>query len=163
MTDDESVESVELSDAEKQSMCDRCGGACCSFRSLDIRFGVVDETETIREHLHEVLDVDDHPDERKGHQLLRSDGAPMDAEWRIDDHGSLFFECQHLTDDGKCGVYDGRPSMCRAWECRALQGEVGLVEYLQGHAINPGERESETRDVTEEVNDALESLPTLDA
>lgn len=32
--------------------------------------------------------------------------------------------CRHLTEGGKCGVYDERPTPCRAFECLWLAGRL---------------------------------------
>lgn len=41
------------------------------------------------------------------------------------DHGGglvkVFHRCQHLQDDGRCAIYDRRPTICRQFDCRLRQ------------------------------------------
>ena len=61
------------------------------------------------------------------------------------DDGSVFLDvrCAMLTDDGRCRIYEDRPSSCRQWpiggpECReAIQYRRGnRVEEILGGTVN---------------------------
>ena len=155
---------ADLTDAEKSEMCARCGGSCCTFRAMNISFGELDEDQSIEEFLTEPMDFPEADgDAPRGSELIRQNGEPVKMQWyRSGD--TLLFECEHQTDDGKCGVYDDRPMMCRRWECAALRGEMSFKDFLQEHYRDPREIEAaDLTDVTERVTaalDGIEPLPT---
>jgi Fe-S-cluster containining protein len=94
-----------------------------------------------------------------GTQLLRQSGDPVDMEWHLRDGDTLVFECNHLTDDGKCGIYEDRPDMCRRWECDALQGYTDLEGMLSKYAVNPETiDDADLENVTDRMNASLERL-----
>ena len=133
--------------------CAECAGACCSFRRIGISFSSLEPGERYDSHfIH-----GDHIG-----QLIFEDGTVPEMDWYVLTTPSgtrrMVFECGHLTDDGKCGAYDRRPGMCRAFECRALDedDDMTLDEFL-GEYARPANfpSEYELRDVTDRVRSIL--------
>lgn len=133
--------------------CAECGGKCCSFRTLRISFTDLEPGERYDSRVI-------HGDHIE--QLVFDDGSVPDMNWFVvtkpDGTRALSFECNHLTDDGKCGAYDKRPGMCKAFECDALRDDVDttLDEFLAEHERNgnfPGDYS--LRDVTDRVRDII--------
>lgn len=156
----------ELTDAEKSEICARCEGSCCTFRAMNITFGDIGDEQSIEEYLSEPIDFSKVDGEApRGSELIRQSGTPVEMRWYLSDdlhEGTLHFECEHRTDEGKCGIYDDRPQMCRRWECAALRGEMSFKEFLQTHYRNPREiEEADLADVSDEVTAALEGLDPL--
>jgi len=97
------------------------------------------------------------------------DGEIPDMRWyvgRYPESGNraLFFECQHLQEDGTCGAYDRRPAMCKNFACQALRGEQDLDEFLE--ATTWGERDAreeleDLHEVTDRVQEIIEREVTL--
>jgi len=73
--------------------CNDCGGACC--RSLTIPLG---NPATIADNLEWLL--------IRGAVETGPDGRRL---WRIP------AACRHLSDDGRCRIYDRRPRDCRQY------------------------------------------------
>ena len=75
--------------------CFECGGECC--RSIAIK---IDDPE----------DINDYEDFK---WYLYHSGITVyldtDGDWHVD----FPVKCIHLTDDGKCKIYDDRPPVCR--------------------------------------------------
>lgn len=132
--------------------CAECGGRCCSFRLGAISYASLDEGERYDSFFLSGDWVD---------QLVFEDGAVPAMDWFIvtkpDGSRELAFECGHLTDDGKCGAYDKRPGMCRAFECPAIDPEddTTLDEWLDGFARDGVPDDADLRDVTERVRSIL--------
>lgn len=93
------------------SLCDRCyaPGACCKRMYLTSRDG----GEAPRSRL------DQGP--RMIRRALRRQELPFEpierAELLTDPDGQQFetwvYRCRALQDDGRCGIYDRRPQLCR--------------------------------------------------
>ncbi len=104
------------------SLCEACGGLCCSFKTMRVVFAKIEEGETLQHLL----------DRHYPQQLLRPDGKPAakmrfyDAREKESEERCLLFECGHLSPQGKCRIYANRPEMCRTFECEALKGEMKL-------------------------------------
>lgn len=133
--------------------CAECGGMCCSFREMRIVYLAVPEGMTYVE----MLEENDHTDE-----LLLADGSVPEMDWYLvdieDGREGLAFECRHL-EDGRCGVYDERPEMCRKFECPVLEGDMGLDEFVEARSRDPGEVDAMNPcDVTAEVRAVLEEI-----
>jgi len=152
----------ELTDAEKEAMCERCGGCCCSFRGLNISYGTY-EDQSFASYLREQVDFPEVDGEiTRAWELVRQDKRVPDMTW-YDTGETLLFECNHLTDDGKCGIYEDRPAMCQRFECDALRGEMELQDFLATYARDPGEIDmAELEDVTDEVTSIICGLPDRD-
>lgn len=141
--------------------CLECGGKCCSFRSMAISFTAVPDVYTALEpdeKAHAVLMRSDME------QLLTEDGEPIDAEWYLETYTleSLVFDCNHLTEDGLCGIYDSRPDMCQSFKCDVLEGRMSLSDYIRDYGRDPKEiDESKYIDVTDTVNEVLEEYKYL--
>lgn len=129
--------------------CADCGGACCSFRRMRISCFGLDEGQRYDSAMLEYEHVD---------TLVLSDGEVPDMDWYVIEHDGrrhLAFECGHL-DDGRCGVYDRRPEMCRSFECGLLKGEVGLDEFMETRMRDEGEVEAmEVTEVTGRVREII--------
>ena len=133
--------------------CAECGGACCSFRRISISYSSLEPGERYDSHfLH-----GDHIE-----QLVFDDGSVPAMDWYVlttpDGDRRMVFECGHLTDDGKCGEYDRRPGMCKAFECAALDDDVDttLDEFLDAHRRPAGfPDEYDLREVTDRVHEIL--------
>lgn len=93
-------------------------------------------------------------------QLLFEDDEIPDMEWYLANR-SIVFECGHLTDEGKCGEYERRPSMCSTFECQVLRGEEELDEFLE--KSEPKDLDDEDLvEITDRVNQIIreEALET---
>lgn len=131
--------------------CADCGGRCCSFRLGGISFTSLDAGERYDSFF---LDHDGFD------QLLLEDGSVPDMRWYVVTHPNgardVAFECGHLTDDGKCGVYDERPGMCRGFECPAIyDDDVTVDEWLDDFARDGVPDDVDVREVTDRVNSIL--------
>lgn len=135
--------------------CADCGGMCCSFRLMNIAFRGVDDLDRVLE-----------PEEaaratiaRGGiDQLLKESGDLIDAEWYIAEESfgmALSFECNHLTEDGRCGVYEDRPEMCSQHRCAVLRGRESLPDFKEARGRDGAEHEV-VEEVTEAVYDEIE-------
>lgn len=144
-------------DATDANPCFECGGKCCSFHGIRISYRDLDACQRYDSML---LDRDP---EVLGNLLL-TDGTVPDMDWytiRFDGYRrALAFDCNHLQDDGTCGVYDRRPGMCRSFECPALDDEddTTLDEFLDMVGWEgTGEEPEDTvdREVTERVREII--------
>jgi len=134
--------------------CVECGGRCCSFRLGGISYSGLDEGERYDSFFLSGDWVD---------QLVFADGSVPEMDWFIatkpDGSRELVFECGHLTDDGRCGAYDKRPGMCRAFECPAVDPEddTTLEEWLDDFARDgvPDDADVDIREVTDRVRSIL--------
>lgn len=148
------------SEAEVPDPCAECAGGCCSFKTLRISFIGLEDGERYDSRL---IDSDDLLG-----QLPFEDGEIPDMRWYVGRYAesgnrALFFDCQHLQEDGTCGEYDRRPAMCKNFACRALRGEQDLDEFLESTAWDEGPDEElvEVREVTERVQEIIERETTL--
>ena len=149
-----------MTEAEVPDPCAECGGRCCSFQTLRMSFVGLKDGERYDSHL---------IDEAWLAQLPFEDGEIPDMRWyvgRYPESGNraLFFECQHLQEDGTCGAYDRRPAMCKNFACQALRGEQDLDEFLE--ATTWGERDAreeleDLHEVTDRVQEIIEREVTL--
>ena len=124
-----------------------CGGKCCSFKTLNISFRSFDEADNLEDVLNDL-----HTE-----QLVFTDGDVPNMKWYlVEKRGKQFllFDCQHLTEDGKCGEYERRPALCSEFECMVLRGETELDDFLESAAPLDYD-EDELIDVTEEVQQAI--------
>lgn len=157
--------STDHDDATVADPCAECGGRCCSFRLGGISFTSLDEGERYDSHF---LDGD-HVD-----QLIFEDGTVPRMNWYVvtkpDGSREMAFECGHLTDDGKCGAYDRRPGMCRAFMCPAVDpdDDTTIDEWVDDFARDGVPDEYDVRDVTDRVREILrrradaEDMPDTD-
>jgi Fe-S-cluster containining protein len=91
--------------------CGTCH-ACCYHQRIDVY--------PVQEPAERLAHLDIVADPRGGVQLnKRSDGA-----------------CIHLTEQGKCGVYEYRPTACRKYDCR-LFAFIGLALQHDDEHIEP--------------------------
>lgn len=149
-----------MTEAEIPDSCAECGGRCCSFQTLRMSFVGLEDGERYDSHL---------IDEAWLAQLPFEDGDIPDMRWyvgRYPESGNraLFFECQHIQEDGTCGAYDRRPAMCKNFACQALRGEQDLDEFLE--ASTWGERDAreeleDLHEVTDRVQEIIEREVTL--
>jgi len=146
-------------DANDEPPCFECGGKCCSFRSIRISWLGLDACQRYDSML-----IGQGEDGGLD-ELMLTDGTVPDMDWytiRFDGYKrALAFECNHLTDDGKCGVYDRRPRMCRRFECPALDDDVDetLDEFVdavgwEGSGETPDDVVD--REVTSRVREIIE-------
>jgi len=96
-------------------------------------------------------------------QMLLSDGTVPDMDWYVgtepDDspvpgYRALLFDCHHRGADGRCGVYDRRPAMCRGYHCEAQEGTRPLEDLLR--VTPPAARYEDLAKVTEAVRARLQ-------
>ncbi len=97
------------------AMCKQCGGKCCRYFCFQI-----DEPESFEEFedlrwflLHR--DISIHVDE---------------GDWYI----SIANECSALQADGRCGMYEKRPLICRTYDhanCDFTAGDYGYDEVFE--------------------------------
>jgi Fe-S-cluster containining protein len=139
-----------MSDADDP--CAECGGKCCSFRLGRIHFSGLDDGERYDSHFLDGDYID---------QLVFEDGTVPEMNWFVvtdaDGDRNTAFECTHLTDDGRCGAYDKRPGMCRAFECPAVDpdDDTTLDEWLDDFARDGVPDDVDVRDVTDRVRSIL--------
>ena len=137
--------------------CLECGGRCCSFKTLRIAFQSVDDQDKplpLEERVRATLQRGAAPD-----NLYRQSGDPVSMHWYTD--GSrLWFHCEHLTDAGKCGIYEDRPDLCRNFECAVLRGKETLDTFLSqlGAEREIDDLGDDVTEVTDIVNDELQRL-----
>jgi Fe-S-cluster containining protein len=139
--------------------CAECGGKCCSFREINIGYRELDDDEKEEGG---IVAIGYHDDqlffEDNNGELVFGEGIP-DMDWYIKNNQRIVFECNHLTEDGKCGVYNKRPDMCRSFECPALTGEETLEEFLNRVQYREGQLEdSDLEEITEEFQQGLRKL-----
>lgn len=84
----------------RSDLCSNCNGACC--RSVRIKVGPMSQDQMRWARMRGTLN--------KG------------GQWRIRS------VCEHLTDAGRCGIYETRPTLCREWvaggaQCREARGQ----------------------------------------
>lgn len=139
--------------------CAECGGRCCSFKTLRISFRGLDKGQRYDSVF---------TDEDTANNVLLDDGTVPDMDFYVltypDGTRSLVFDCNHLTDDGLCGVYDNRPELCRSFVCDALDpdDDTTLDEFLESTTWNDGERDQvELTDVTDRIHDQIRRHGTL--
>lgn len=141
-----------MSADDASNPCADCGGRCCSFRLGQISFASLDKGERYDSFF---LDHDGFD------QLLLEDGSVPDMQWYVvthpDGERNISFECGHLTDDGKCGVYDERPGMCRGFECPALDedDDTTVDEWIDNFGRDGVPDAVDVRDVTDRVQSIL--------
>ena len=140
-------------DPDVADPCASCGGKCCSFREMAISYRSLDAGERYDSHF---LHDDTHD------QLVFDDGTVPEMQWYILTYPNgarkIAFECGHRRDDGLCGAYDKRPSMCRTFECPALDddSDTTLDEFLDSLDYVDGVRDDiDVRDVTDRVQGIL--------
>lgn len=136
------------------NLCEKCGGSCCSFDTFCISYSYLLRSNVakkgLRFELNRVLNFQ---------ELITGDGNIVDFEWifGIDpDNEShvLAFSCNFQEESGKCGIYDDRPKMCRAFECPALEGKMSLEEMSKKYME---ETIDKVADVTYTVNKILKN------
>lgn len=81
----------------------------------------------------------------------------IDADWYTNGY-RLYFECNHLTEDGLCGVYDDRPGMCRSFKCDVLDGKLSLPDFEERYGLPDGRDMDEMVEVTDAVEEAVSVL-----
>ena len=93
--------------------CARCGAKCCSYFCFQIdEPGTFEDYENIRWFLlHRGVSV--HIDDQD--------------DWYI----SIANECTRLGDDGKCGIYENRPRICRTYQTDGCDFTNGDYEYKE--------------------------------
>lgn len=142
-----------MSTEDAVNPCADCGGRCCSFRLGQISFAGLSEGQRYDSFFlnHDGFD-----------QLLLADGSVPDMRWFVteapDGGRNISFECEHLTDDGKCGVYDDRPGMCRGFECPALDDEddTTVDEWVDEFARDGVPDDVDVTEVTGRVREILQ-------
>lgn len=75
--------------------CEQCWGCCC--RSIRQVIVELDESE-----------LPDHP------EAIQVDEGDGDTNWGIP---AIAGKCPHLTDQGRCSIYERRPWLCRDYNC----------------------------------------------
>jgi Fe-S-cluster containining protein len=150
-----------MSGDEMADPCAECGGRCCSFDTLRMSFVGLEDGQRYDSFL-----IDD----AWLAQLPFEDGEIPDMRWyvgRYPETGNrgLFFECQHLQEDGTCGAYERRPAMCKNFACQALRGEESLEDFLESTTWDDSGREELVglREVTDRVQEIIEREVTLEA
>lgn len=94
------------------SFCERCGAKCCRYFCFQIEQPkCFEEFENVRWFLlHKGISV--HIDE---------------GLWYI----AIASECREIAPDGKCGIYDQRPVICRKYDAGNCDNTPGEYEYDQ--------------------------------
>ena len=145
MTEDDADQVFE------ESPCAECGGKCCSFRDGAISYRELDHGQRYDSLF---LNDDSHAE-----QLLFEDGEVPDMKWFVVDHGgyrNMAFHCPHRDEDGKCGEYDRRPTMCQTFQCPVLEGDETLDEFLDYFDRPDGvPDDADVTEVTERVQEIL--------
>ena len=82
------------------SLCDTCHspGHCC--RDMNLYGNGLEDPDMLEHEAVEILNAMDLPFVPYGR----------------DNQGALRFMCPHLTNEGRCGVYENRPDTCRNFE-----------------------------------------------
>ena len=146
---------TDAPELEAGNICFECGGSCCSFKTLNIGLRSVEDTEKALspEEASRATIRRDIPE-----NLIRQSGEIVDMDWYYEDggHGMLRFDCNHLTDEGKCGIYNDRPELCRAFECDVLNGRDSLSDFLD--RAEPHHNPEDLVKVTDAVNDEIRIL-----
>jgi Fe-S-cluster containining protein len=115
------------------SLCDKCyaPGACCKFLYLNLQEagGGPWMTEVSHEAVADIdrqLDLNVLPFEFIGWVWLHKyDGEPL--------RGVPMFNCPQLLPNGRCGIYEDRPALCRNFE----EGSEPLCVHYNGEAGDP--------------------------
>lgn len=47
---------------------------------------------------------------------------------RTDDNGDIVLSCKHLKEDGKCGVYNKRPFLCRNYPAKSINFNGEMID-----------------------------------
>jgi len=102
--------------------CKECGAKCCKF------FGIPFELENLVENKGVPLDKYNSPLERDPENYFKHRvGVKIAGECftidndiprkvmntRLDKYVIVYSQCRELTEDGRCGIYENRPEMCR--------------------------------------------------
>ena len=134
--------------------CFECGGRCCSFHTLSIAWLSVNQQDQPLGREQRVRAT-----VRRGNceTLQRESGEFVDMDWYLG-ADALYFDCNHVTDDGKCGIYDDRPEMCQSFECEVLRGQSSLDDFLSRLGRDEQRDIEGYQDVTAIVTDELEQL-----
>ena len=45
-----------------------------------------------------------------------------------DSNGELILSCKYLNNDGKCGVYEKRPAVCRNYPAKTINFNAGMID-----------------------------------
>ena len=98
--------------------CDGCGGACCRVVKIAVQAMTPDQL-----------------------RWANMRGGIAGGYWHINS------VCENLTDDGKCGIYNTRPDVCR-------QFEVGGSHCLDARAINEQKKGTAHGDDNEQTQEA---------
>lgn len=108
-----------------ENPCMDCGGSCCTMLRSGICYIKLDRGERY-----------DYALKRNDcSTLLTDNGKIVNMNWYILTYNSgmrlLTFDCSNLSVDGKCTIYEDRPSMCRNFSCEYLDGEITWDEHNQ--------------------------------
>lgn len=149
-----------MSDAA--SPCEQCPGLCCSFKRGRISLIELDEGERYDSAMLDYEYIDD---------LLLADGTPVDMRWYVVEREQddvrrryISFDCQHLTDDGRCGVYPDRPYLCEQFQCQAFEEGTDTREALDAMEREDSDWDNlECREVTDRVTEIIERRAATDA
>ncbi|MGE3181440.1 MAG: YkgJ family cysteine cluster protein [Phycisphaerae bacterium] len=95
-------------------LCEHCTGVCCKYIALPIDTpDDEDEFEDVRWYLlHEGVSV-----------------FVEEGDWYI----NIVTHCRHLQPDNRCGIYETRPRICRAYttdNCDYHSGDYGWEEHF---------------------------------
>lgn len=97
-----------------QDICDRCQrpGHCCFAIPLMYDFGTpLDAVIYMASFIGRVKSNEDDYD-------VIELGLPFIPLWRIDGGPDRYW-CPHLTQDGRCGIYQFRPHTCRIYKAQS--------------------------------------------
>lgn len=132
------------------TMCDDCGGSCCSFNLMAISLRDSPKDGDLKRDLHKNPPFDLHRPSGKPPPMRFYTAAYKE---KPEEGRFIVFECQAFDPTTrKCGIYADRPLMCREFTCPPLRGETRLGDYLRKTRAQPLIRK---RDVTETVLDSL--------
>lgn len=90
-----------VTDFTNNGVCSQCGGCC-----TDLLYISEKETKTIRRYI-ERHNITEHTNK-----------SALDTSHAID------VTCPFLTDDGKCQIYEVRPSICKLFKCDMSENEI---------------------------------------
>lgn len=99
------------------SLCDKCfsPGACCKRLSLSTGGGVIlvwddeDPVEQLKDRMYEP-----EPGRPMPFVPLEGMNSFQDPDGRS--YSSYWWKCTQLLPNGRCGVYENRPELCRSFE-----------------------------------------------
>ena len=85
-------------DGENSTTCDECPVLCCKYVAMEI---------DTPENLEDFEDIKWYTAHKNVNVYVEEDGT-----WNVE----FLTPCEHLSDNGRCMIYENRPSICREYE-----------------------------------------------